>query len=154
MILSDSRSVTRLKNAKEWITQTSLLGTNEKSFSEPIGPSGQEAAGPLDIAVAVENKGGMKASKIVVIGNGSFINDSAVQRYGQFYNLNSRMFLYSLRWMFGEQDTLTIEPKVHRIPSLTITQSQTNIIGLFLVIALPLMIMGAGFVMYVKRRHL
>ena len=154
MILSDSRSVTRLKNAKEWITQTSLLSTNEKSYSQPIGTGSEKTAGPLDIAVAVENKGGMKVSKIVAIGNGSFINDSAVNRYGQFYNLNSRMFLYSLRWMFGEQDTLTIEPKVQRIPRLTITEFQTNVIGLFLVIALPLIIMGSGFVVYVKRRHL
>jgi len=155
VILQNSRSVTRLMNTKEWITQTSLLSTSAKSFSEPVTPTQEETAGPLDIAVAVENAGGMKASKIIVIGNGSFINDSAVTTYGsQLYQYNSRMFLYSLRWMLGEQDALTIEPKRHSTPTLTITQSQTNIIGIFLIVVLPLLIMGAGFTVYVKRRHL
>ena len=155
VVLQNSRSVTRLMNTKEWITQTSLLSTSAKSFSEPVSPSQAEAAGPLDIAVAVENKGGMKVSKIAVIGNGAFISDSAVSTYGsQLFQYNSRMFLYTLRWMLGEQDTLTIEPKINRTPTLTITQSQTNIIGIFLVFILPLLIMGAGFAVYIKRRHL
>ena len=155
LILNNSRSVTRLKNTKEWITQTSLLTTSDKSFSEPVSPTQVGTPGPLDVAVAVENKGGMKVSKIVVIGNGSFINDSAVNYYGsQFYNINARMFLYSLHWLFGEQETLTIEPKSYAMPQITISASQTNIIGIFLVVVFPLLIMGTGFVMYLRRRHL
>ena len=155
LLLNNSRSVTRLMNTKEWITQTSLLSTNDRSYSEPVTPTQEERAGPLDVAVAVENEGGYMASKIVVIGNGSFINDSAVSMYGsQLYQYNSRMFLYTLRWMLGEEDTLTIESKRSSTPQLTITQSQTNIIAIFLVFVLPLLIMGTGFAVYIKRRHL
>jgi hypothetical protein len=155
VLLNNSRSVTRLMNTKEWLTQTSLLTTSALAVSEPVTASQEEKQGPLDIAVAVENKGGMKVSKIVAIGNGSFISDSAVNLYGsQLYQYNSRMFLYALRWMLGEQDALTIEPKVNKSSVLTITQSQTNIIGLFLIIVLPLLIMGAGLTVYLKRRHL
>jgi len=155
LLLNNSRSVTRLTNTKEWITSTSLLTTNARSFAEPVTPTQEEREGPLDIAVAVENKGGYAVSKLVVIGNGSFIDDNAVNMYGpQLYQFNSRMFLYTLRWMLGEQDTLTIQPKVNRTPILTITQSQTTVIGLFLIIGLPLLIMGAGFTVYLRRRHL
>ena len=155
VIFNNSRSVSRLMNTKEWITQTSLLTTSEKSFAEPIVPGQEGRQGPLDIAVAVENKGGMKASKLIVMGNGSFINDSAQNIYGtQLYQYNSRMFLYTLRWMFGDEDTLTIEPKYNSTPQLTITQSQTQMLTIFLVIILPLLIMGTGFAVYIKRRHL
>ena len=155
LLLNNSRSLTRLMNVKEWITQTTLLSTGEKSFSEPISPTQAGKPGPLDVAVAVVNKGGMKESKIIAIGNGSFITDSAVQMYGpQLYQYNSRMFLYSLRWLLGEQDTLTIQPKVNRTAQLTITERQMTYIALFICVVLPLLIMGAGFAVYLKRRHL
>ena len=155
LILNNSRSVKRMLNIKEWITQTTLLSTSDKSYSEPVDNSQQGYAGPLDIAVAVDNAGGSKASKLVVFGNGAFIDDSAVNMYGsQLYQLNARMFLYTLRWMLGEQDTLTISPKSYSSPRITITQRQSNAIGLFLIIGLPLIIMGAGFVIYLRRRHL
>ena len=155
LILRNSRSVSRLMNTKEWITQTSLLSTSDKAYSEPVDLTREEVQGPLDVAVAVENSGGMKASKLVVMGNGAFINDSAVNLYGtQLYQLNARMFLFTLRWMLGEQDTLTISPKSYSMPRLTITAAQSNAIGLFLIVGLPLLVMGAGFVIYLKRRHL
>ncbi|MDR3120743.1 MAG: GldG family protein [Clostridiales bacterium] len=153
-ILSNSRSVSRLMNTKEWITQTSLLTTSALSTSEPLTASGTEKGGPLDIAVAVENTGGMAASKIIAIGNGSFIADSAARLGAQIYQVNARMFLYSLRWLLGEQDTLTIEPKDYSMPQLTITASQTNAVAIGVVFVLPLLIMGAGLVVYLKRRHL
>jgi len=155
LLLHNSRSVSRLMNTKEWLTTTSLLSTSEKSFSEPVGPGRDERPGPLDVAVAVENKGGMAVAKIVVIGNGTFISDDAIGLYGaQLYQYNSRMFLYVLRWMLGEQDTLTIQSKVNRTPVLTITQAQTNFLGVFLIVILPILIMGAGFTVYLRRRHL
>ena len=155
VLLNNSRSITRLMNTKEWLTTTSLLTTSALSVSEPVDKAQEEKTGPLDVAVAVENKGGMKVSKIVAIGNGSFISDSAVNLYGsQLYQYNSRMFLYALRWMLGEQDTLTIEPKTNKSSVLTITQAEINVVGLFLIIVLPLLIMGAGLGVYLKRRHL
>ena len=154
LILTNSRSVTRLKNTKEWITQTSLLSTSEESYSEPVSAGVQGTPGPLDIAVAVENKGSMKESKIIVFGNGSFISDSAARMYGQYYQYGFLMFLESLRWMLGEQDTLTIKAKSYSTPRLTITEAQAGYTGMALIIVLPLLILGTGFVMYLRRRHL
>jgi len=155
VVLNNSRSVTRLMNTKEWLTLTSLLSTSEQAVSEPVSASQEERPGPLDIAVSVENAGGMKVSKMVVIGNGTFISDSAYNLYGaQLYQFSSRMFLYTLRWMLGDDDKLTIEPKVQRSTVLTITESQTRVISLFLIVGLPLIIMGSGFAVYLRRRHL
>lgn len=154
LLLNNCRSVTRLINAKEWITQTPLLATSEKSFSEPVGVGPGGAKGPLDIAVAVENRGGMKESKIVAIGNSTFITDSGARMYGQYFQLNTRMFLNVLRWMLGDPDTLTIESKTYSTPRLTITGEQANFANLALIILLPLLIMGTGLAVYLRRRHL
>jgi len=153
--LYNSRSVTRMMNTKEWLTLTTLLSTPEQSVSEPVSDSQEERYGPLDVAVAIENAGGMKVSKMVVIGNGTFISDAAIDLYGpQIFSYNSRMFLYALRWMLGDDDKVTIEPKVQRSTVLTITESQTRMLSLFLIVGLPLIIMGSGFAVYLKRRHL
>jgi hypothetical protein len=155
-VLSNSRSVSVLRNAKEWITTTPLLSTTADSAAESVTEPGNSAPGPLDIAVAVENSGGTGTSKIVVMGNASFVSDAASSMYSQLgvYSTNMRLFLFSLQWMLGEQDSLVIESKSFATPVLTISSSQVNLIGIGLIVVLPLLIMGAGFVIYLRRRHL
>jgi hypothetical protein len=154
--LSASRSVSVLNNAKEWIKATRLLSTTEDSAAVSVAEAGREAPGPLDIAVAVENGGGEGVSKIVVTGNASFVSDDYAPLYSQLgvYSTNMRLFLYSLQWMLGERDALVIQPKTFETPVLSISASQVGMIGIGLVVALPLLIMGAGLAVYLRRRHL
>jgi hypothetical protein len=155
-VLSNSRSVSVLKNAKEWITATPLLSTTADSASESVSEAGASSPGPLDVAVAVENAGGAGTSKIVVMGNASFVADDYSSLYNQLgvYSTNMRLFLYSLQWMLGEQESLVIESKSFTTPVLTISASQVNLLGIGLIIVLPILIMGSGFVIYLRRRHL
>ena len=154
MLLTDSRSISMLKNTKPYITPTVLLSTSASAVSEPVEFSAQTATGPLDVAVAVEYSGGLKPAKIVVMGNASFISDDAVNIYSQYYELGQRMFLYSMRWMLGEQETLVIESKRETVPMLTMTAFQVQMVSIAMIAVLPLLIMGSGFVIYLKRRHL
>ena len=153
MLLADSRSITVLQNTKPYITPTVLLSTTASAVSEPVDLSKQTRNGPLDVAVAVEYTGGTGNSKIVVMGNASFISDDAISIYSQYYELGQRLFLHSLRWMLGEQETLVIESKREIVPMLTMTAFQVQMVSIALIAVLPLLIMGSGFVIYLKRRH-
>ena len=53
--LTDSRSLSILKNVKDYITTTQLITTSPTAVGEMVNKSrGDDLAGPLDLAVAVE----------------------------------------------------------------------------------------------------
>lgn len=153
MLMSGSRSINTLKNQKEYITVTSLLKSSDKSVGEQIDKArGKDNAGPLDLALAVENKGGAKVSKVLVVGNSAFISDATIQQYG----LNGFYFLMnSMNWMLDKKDDVVIAPKSYAPPRLDkLDALSANLTALFVVILLPLVIFGFGTYVWVRRRHL
>jgi len=154
-LLSDSRSISILKNDKEYVKTTSLMSTSKNAIGEMVSKSrGDDLKGPLDIAVAVEYEGGMKESKIIVIGNASFISDSAYNMFGDYYNNSMAFFLQSMNWMIDKQDDIIVPTKNYESNTINITQKQTTIVGGALVVVLPLLILGTGLAVYLRRRHL
>lgn len=154
-VLSNSRSISILKNDKEYVTTTSLMSTSNKAVGELINPSrGENIDGPLDIAVAVENKGGSAASKVIVMGNASFISDSAQSQYGTYYRNSLAFFLYSLSWMTDNTDSVIVPAKDYDSNQLQINSMQASITGIILIVVLPLIVLTAGLIVFLRRRHL
>lgn len=154
-ILSNSRSISTLKNDKQYITITSLMSTSDQAVGEMINPSrGDNIEGPLDIAVAVEDKGGAASSKIIVMGNASFLTDSTKNEYGTYYRNSLAFFLYSLGWMTDNTDDVIVPAKDYDANQLQITSMQASITGIILVVVLPLIVLAAGLIVYLRRRHL
>lgn len=157
VVLKDSRSVSILKNAKEYITTTSLITTNSTAVGEAASASrGENTQGPLDIAVAVENKGGAVASRILVMGNASFVSDSAAQspQFANYYQYGATFFVHSLNWMFNKQDEVVVPTKNYEAVQINITQLQATVMGVVVVIVIPLIILGTGLFVFLRRRHL
>lgn len=155
MVLADSRSVKVLKNTKEYITTTSLMSTSDQAVGEQIDKSaGADNEGPLDVAIASENKGKAQVSKIIVMGNASYITDSAQQMYGQYFQYGASFFLQSLNWMLDRKDEVIIETKTFDTPLLTINAQQSVLTGIGVAVVLPLLILGGGLTVYLRRRHL
>jgi len=154
-LMKDSRSISILKNEKEYITVTSLMSTSNEAVGELVSKArGEDLKGPLDIAVAVEYKGGMKPGKLLVLGNASFISDSAADQFGNFYNNSIIFFLQSMSWMIGNEDELIIPSKNYEVNQINITQLQSNIVGGILIVVFPVLILGTGLIVYLRRRHL
>jgi ABC-2 type transport system permease protein len=153
-LLSNSRSIGILKNVKEYVKTTTLMKTSENAVGQMINKSrGEDLKGPLDIGVAVEYTGGMRASKIVVIGNGTFISDDAVNFGDYFYN-NVVFFLQSMNWMIDKKDEVIVPTKRYESNTLDITQMQADIMGGVLIVVFPLLILGTGLMVFLRRRHL
>lgn len=154
-LLENSRSISILKNTKEYITTTPIMSTSSNAVGEMVTKSrGEDLKGPLDIAVAVENKGGEAASKILVMGNASFIGNDAATKYGDYYTNSMAFFLQSMSWMIGKQDEIIVPTKNYEVNTLQISQLQTNIMGGVLVVVFPLLILGTGLAVFLRRRHL
>lgn len=155
LVLANSRSINTLKNQKEYITVTSLMKTSDKAVGEQIDKSrGADNQGPLDVAVAVDYKGGAKPGKIIVMGNGLFISDAAKEQYGPYFTNGMVFFLSSLNWMLDKKDEVIIAPKTYDAPRLQISALQANLMGVVVVVVLPVIILITGLVVYLRRRHL
>lgn len=154
-LINNSRSISILKNTKDYIKTTSLMSTSDGAVGQMVNKSrGEDLKGPLDIAVAVENQGGTEISKILVMGNASFISNSAADAYGQFYNNSMEFFLQAMSWMIGKTDEIIVPTKSYTYDTIEITQLQSSMMGGVLIVIFPLLILGSGLMVYLRRRHL
>jgi len=154
-IMTNSRSISVLKNEKDYITTTSLIRASEKAVGEMVDKSkGDDINGPLDIAVAVEYKGGNQPGKVIAIGNSSFISDSAYQYYGDYYIANMNFFLSCINWMVEIEDEIIVPTKNYEINSFSITEHQAGVMRVILIVIYPVLIFGVGLMVYLRRRHL
>lgn len=155
VILPNSRSINILKNIKDYVEPISVAVTSSEAIGEQVDKSkGGDITGPLNIAVAVEHTGWYEISKIAVIGNSTFIEDSASNALGPFFTNSLVFFLDIVNWMYEVKDDVIIAPKTYTMQYLDITASQARYTGLAVVVGLPLIILGMGVFVYLRRRHL
>jgi ABC-2 type transport system permease protein len=110
MLVPGARSVEILKNVKEYIEVTSLVSTSDEAESLSTESEDKNKTGEFDLAVAVEYTGGFKPSKLLVMGNSTFMSDALYERYGS--NTGMYFFVNSLLWMYDQKDDVYIAPKM------------------------------------------
>jgi len=151
MSLIYAQSIQVLKNEKDWITVTPLLTTSSEAVGKPLFEGDAEKTGPLYVAVAGENKGYSKQSKTIVIGNAYFVSDDGMD----MSNTGKKFLLNSINWMQDNKDDIYIPVKRYSTPRLArVTQQTLTILFIGLIIVVPLVIMGAGVFVWLRRRHL
>jgi ABC-2 type transport system permease protein len=151
MIMPTSRSISILKNEKGWLKVHPLMKTSDQAVGEPIDTSKSPVNGPLDLAVAAEISGG---AKVLVMGNSMFMSDAAKESFGPYYVNGMYFFLNSLNWMQDKKEEVTITPKLYETETLKITATQANNVTVVVVFVLPLLILGSGTFVWLRRRHL
>lgn len=153
VFMPGSRSLSILKNAKEWLTTTSLIKTSDKAVSSGTIDKNATAQGPFDLAIASEIQGG---SKVLVFGNGTFLTDAALSsQYATYFSYGANYFLRTVvNWMQDKEDQTTISAKLVTPKALAATASQTKVISVILIGVVPIIIMACGFVVWNRRRHL
>ncbi len=151
IIMPYCRSVDILKNTKEYIETTSLITTSDQA--ESIKADGSEnEIGKLNVAVAVDYKGGYKPSKLLVTGNSAFMSDEV---YAMIGDSGIHFFMHLLSWMKGDdKGDFYVAPKAYERQSINITAKQSSVFSILLVVVLPIIIFGMGTYVYLRRRHL
>ncbi|QNU68928.1 GldG family protein [Ruminiclostridium herbifermentans] len=153
VLMPDSRSLSVLQVAKEWLTTTSLITTSYDAESVKITDQDAIEKGPFPLAIASEISGG---SKILVFGNGTFLTDAALMsRYASYFS-NGKVYFTStlVNWLSDKTDETTISPKIVSTKSLSTTKSQAKIISIILIGVVPVIILVIGLVVWTRRRHL
>lgn len=130
-------------------SNNSWLKTN--LTSQTIEKEKGDISGPINIALAVQEKNyegsDITTTKLVVIGNSYFINPVAVPG-------NLDFVMNSLNWLQDQKQNISIRPKNIIPERFNISSQKALMIAGFFVIILPLVILGLGLSVWLRRRHL
>lgn len=135
------------------VTSDNAWGRTDLSSTSSEKEEG-DIEGPFNIAVAItdkewnEKESEYDETKLVVVGDAEFLNP-------QFANIGNFDFvLNSLNWLQDEQESISIRPKSLTSQYLNINAFQKLVLAGVTVILIPLIILGAGLAMWLRRRHL
>lgn len=178
-LMPSAQSIKTLDNIKDTLKVKSLLSTSSSSYLKSnIGTeqsSGSyekedgDATGPFDVAVAITDSKTSSGSsdtedtsdtdteedeeniktKLVVFGSSAIIDNSI---YSNVTPYNVSLFTASLGWICDRKDSITITAKNQTESKLSITSSKvTNYAVLYLAV-IPIVVLGSGIVITIRRR--
>jgi len=130
------------------LLKTSGNSWAESNLTEPEASfnQGEDIPGPVTIAALVEKKDGDKKMSLAIFGDSDFAKNGYWQNQG-----NSDLFLNTVNYLAEEEDMISIRPKEFDDRRVTLTQADVSTVFYLVVIAIPLLVIIAGVVFYVKR---
>ncbi|MGV8906566.1 MAG: Gldg family protein [Acetobacterium sp.] len=154
MLMINSRSIAVLKNDKPEVEVTPLVISSETSIGEQVNKdNGKDNQGPLNLAVAVDNRATTEPSKILVLGSTLFLSDSAKKEYPPYYATGTYFIVSAVNWMQDNSDDVVIGAKSYSTGKMGINNFTANMIGFVVILVMPLIILGYGFFVWRKRRN-
>ncbi len=141
-VLDDSKVTTLLQFSE-------TAGIIPSDSDENWTPSSNDNNGPIP-AMAISTTSGEKASNVVVCGSvlgfdGTFLSRGSLN--------NSSYFLSLFNKLTDQDPGIQIESKSISNQELGITSYQATIISIVLTLALPLVIITIGIIVWIKRRN-
>ena len=149
LYMPNCRSVEIELADKQWVNTQPLFMTSNKSQSTNL-VTGETIGGPFLLGALSEYRG-EDTSKIALIGNAAFITDNWMQNTS--YN-GVRYILSTLNWMQDKADSIFIPSKSLASEPIKMTESTRFIAFIILSFILPLVIIGLGVFVWIRRKHL
>jgi len=145
-------SVTAMEDKGEYDIKE-ILKTSDNSWAESdlskrevnFDPD-EDLKGPVSIAVQVEKSIGDKKMALIIYGDSDFASNGYWQNQG-----NADIFLNTINYLAEEEDLISIRPKDLDDRRVTLTQADVKTIFYLVVIAIPVLVMIAGVVFYIRR---
>lgn len=151
-IAYDSRSINML-NTTGYFESHPIIQTSKTGKSTGY-VTGEEVTGITTLAACGEFYANGKSSRVVVLGSSLGLSDDFIKKYAD--SSSELLFLYSIDWMMGEDtmESLKVESKTYNTTTITVDKVQNKWIFAFSVIIYPLVIIGVGVFVWMRRRHL
>jgi ABC-type uncharacterized transport system involved in gliding motility auxiliary subunit len=138
---------------------TELLLTSDNAWSDVKPRENQsqfdpteDTPGPLVLSYLIENKADSFSSdtnqRIAVIGDGDFLSNTFI---GNGSNLELAMAM--VNWVIGDDTLIAIPTKVTLDNTLSLTPTQSLVIGLGFLLFLPILLAAIGFALWWYRRR-
>ncbi|MEO7916352.1 MAG: GldG family protein [Dokdonella sp.] len=145
----------------ESILKSSAQSWNETGAMPKVGEAAAdisqdinagEVPGPLDLGFALSRSSprpDRSEQRAVVIGDGDFLSNTYLGNAG-----NREFGLRVFNWLLQDGTLIDIPERSAPDRTLSLSQSALNLIGLFTLIALPLLLIASGiYIRWRRRRH-
>ncbi|MBD3224472.1 MAG: hypothetical protein GF313_07070 [Caldithrix sp.] len=143
----------RVQEDKDGYSMTELLKTSGNSWGETDYKSGQvsfdasaDTQGPITLAVIAEKKTGDQKSIAAIFGDSDFARNAYFSNQS-----NSDLFLNTINYLVEEEDLISIRPKQVDDRRLTLTQADVSTLFYLVVIAIPVIVVILGVVVFFRR---
>jgi len=154
VLMPDAQALT-MGETEEEIQLSSLLKSSASSYSKSglnglsdYSQTDTDPAGPFVLALAGKNSS--TGSQLVVFGSSVFMESAYSDRVA---GANEDLFLNAMDWLCGHSDNISIHAKTLSVDYFTFNGSSGLIAAAMLVIVVPLMFLGVGIGIFVKRRR-
>lgn len=124
-----------------WVEVSKL--NDEATFDEA-----NDMAGPVSVAVALDRTIDDREQRIVVVGNGHFLANTYLGNGG-----NIDFGINLINWLAGDEDLITIQPRATIDSQLILSESALTAIVIGFLIALPLLFLMSGLIIWWRRRR-
>jgi ABC-2 type transport system permease protein len=161
VLMPISMGIETLALKKKTTSVEPLLTTSQNSWGKvdygkaDLAPEKEkgDVEGPFAVAVAITDtptNPNAKDTRLVVTGCSAFMSSDVLSVDPS----NTDFFINSLRWLRDQKDTISIQSKsLYNMP-LRLNQTTGLILSGIVVILMPLLVLGGGFVVWMRRRHL
>jgi ABC-type uncharacterized transport system involved in gliding motility auxiliary subunit len=159
MFFPEAKSLTYSDKDDPKATYTVVAESSDKSWGETDKEKanfdeGKDKKGPLTMGLTITKpvEGGKKSNqtKLIIFSDVSFSQN-------QFVNWspwNYRILSNSLAWLTEQENLIHLPPKKAQTETMMLSSTQMNYILLLIVIGMPLIVMGIGIAVWVKRKKL
>lgn len=132
---------------------TELLKTSNSCWAEKDYSTGtvgfdenEDTPGPLSIGVLVEKDLVDGKLALAVFGDSDFASNGYFRQQG-----NGNLFLNTINYLAEEEDLISIRPKQVDDSRLTLTSAEVSTLFYLVVIAIPLLVIVLGVIVFFKR---
>ncbi len=150
----DSRSISVLGTSNTYASYPLIQTSKNATSTEYV--TGKEVNGVQSVVACGEWKFDYNnISKAVVFGSSKGLMDEYIRTYSD--TASEWLFLYSIDWLIGEtaMDTVEgVEARVDITDKVVVDVTQSRWLFVFSVIIYPLVIIGVGIFVWMRRRHL
>jgi ABC-2 type transport system permease protein len=160
VIVPGAQAIQTLELKKRTLKIEPLLSSSDRSYGKRDIARATSAAreagdlpGPFTLAVAITDPAADASgrdTKLVVIGNMQFLGAAVTAQVPG----NSDFFMNSLSWLKDKKESISIRAKSLQQMRLRISNLQALLFSGVVVILMPLLVLGAGFIIWMRRRHL
>lgn len=160
IVMPGPQAIQTLELKKRSLKVEALLSSSSKSWgktnitnAKTLSKENGDLSGPFTLAVAITDPAPdptKKDTKLIVVGNIQFLSQSLTAQVPG----NSDFFMNSLGWLREQKQSISIRAKNLLQMRLSLTNLQALVFSGLVVIVIPLLVLGAGFFVWMRRRHL
>ena len=151
MVIPNARSISINKGKEENPSILSLVKSGPQSVGIAIDKTkNSDIKGPLSISALSELRSSNSISKVLLIGNATFVEDLYIQKTS-----NGLAFLLNAMGQMREfNQGLFIAPKNMDSQVLHINEMEARVIAVILILIIPVIILIIGMSIWLRRRNL